>query len=394
VTCPREELLIFLVLFAWSVLGFLTLGIAGFHFVTMNRKALKPWNFNINREYLPKISIIVPTFNEAQVIRLKLLNLSRLDYPNSLLHVIVVDSNSTDGTLDVVKGFAAQYPSFDLEVLSLSERGKRAALNFALKKAVGDVVLVSDADCFYERDILKKAIPYLSVDNVGAISGVKLLLNKVSSSIAKTEADYLASMNGIKLGESKLGFTPLFEGGFSAYKIDAIKSFDPYETGSDDCGTVIKLAEEGRKAILVSEAVFFTGFPTSLRERLIMKVRRSNQLIRVFVRYLSLLFQGRINLGRRVIASDSYIYLPCPVLFVAFLCLTPVTFWFYPWLLLLLLVFVVPRVGSMLFELCQSYLLLFVALASVASGRTALVWSKPMDREPLNEQLLADAGMI
>jgi len=387
-------LVIFFVLLTWLVLGFITLGIAGFHFVAMNRKAMKPWNFNINGEYRPKISIIVPTFNEAQVIRFKLLNLSRLDYPHSLLHVIVVDSNSTDGTLEVVRGFSAQYPALDLEVLSSSEKGKTAALNFALKKAVGDVVLVSDADCFYERDMLKKAIPYLSVNNVGAISGVKLLLNKGSPGIVKAEANYLASMNGVKLGESKLGFTPLFEGGFSAYKIDAIKSFDPYKTGSDDCGSVIKLAEEGRKAILVSEAAFFTGFPTSRRERINMKVRRSNQLIRIFARYLSLLFQGRIKVGRRVIASDAFIYLFCPSLFVAFLCLTPVTFWFYPWLLLLLLVFVVPKVGSMLFELCQNYLLLFVGLVSVASGRTALVWVKPKDRESLNEQLLADAGLI
>lgn len=386
--------MILFIIIAWLVLGFLGFGVAGLHFAMMTGKGRKPWAFEVDKEYLPKISMIVPTFNEASVIGFKLLNVLRLNYPSSRLHVIVVDSNSTDGTLDVVKHFANRHPSLDLECLSLSEKGKTAALNFALKHVVGDVVLVSDADCFYERDMLKKAIPYLSVNEIGAISGIKLLLNKASSGTVKTEVNYLASMNGIKLGESKLGFTPLFEGGFSAYKIDAIKSFDPYKTGSDDCGTVIKLAEEGRKAILVSEATFFTGFPASWRERLNMKVRRSNQLIRVFARYLSLLFQGRIHIGRRVIASDAYIYLLCPLLFVAFLCLTPVTFWFYPWLLLLLLVFVAPRVGSMLFELCQSYLVLFIGLASAASGRTALVWSKPKDREQLNEQLLADAGMI
>jgi len=379
---------------AWLILGLLTFGVASLHFAMMTRNGRKPWAFKVDEGYLPEISMIVPTFNEAAVIGFKLLNVTKLNYPSSRLHVIVVDSNSIDGTLDVVKDFASRHPSLDLKCLSLSERGKTAALNFALKHVVGDVVLVSDADCFYEPDMLKKAIPYLSVSDVGAISGVKLLLNKASSSTTKAEENYLASMNGIKLGESKLGFTPLFEGGFSAYKINAIKSFDPYNTGSDDCGTVIKLAEEGRKAILVSEAAFFTGFPISWRERLKMKVRRSNQLIRVFARYLSLLFQGDIYVGRRVIISDTYIYLFGPLLFVAFLCLTPVTFWFYPWLLLLLLVFVVPRVGSMLFELCQSYLSLFVGLVSVASGKTALVWIKPKDREPLSEQLLADAGMI
>lgn len=367
---------------------------AGLHFAMMTRNARKPWGFKIDKTYAPKMSMIVPTFNEVSVIGFKLLNVSKLDYPSSLLHVIVVDSNSTDSTLDVVKDFASRHPSLDLECLSLPERGKTAALNLALKHAVGDVVVVSDADCFYERDMLKGAIPYLSVSNVGAISGVKLLLDGSSSGSVKAEEGYLASVNGMKLGESKLGFTPLFEGGFSAYKTDAISSFDPYKTGSDDCGTIIKLAEEGWKTILVSEAAFFTGFPKSWRERLKMKVRRSNQLIRVFGRYLSLLLHGRISVGRRVIFADAYIYLFGPFLFVAFLGLTAVTFWFYPWLLLLLLLFNVPRVGSMLSELCQSYLVLFVGLVSVASGRTALVWSKPKDREPLNEQILADAGMI
>jgi len=387
-------LLIFFVLFIWLVLGFHALGIAGFHFVAMNREATKPWNFRANGEYLPKISVIVPTFNETQVIRLKLLNLLRLDYPHSLLHAIVVDSNSTDGTIEVVKGFAAQYPSLDLEVLSLPEKGKTAALNFALNRAVGEIVVVSDADCFYERDMLKKAIPYLSVEDIGAISGVKMLLNETSSGSVRAEQGYLNSMNRMKMGESELGFTPLFEGGFSAYRIGEISSFDPYETGSDDCGTIIRLAESGKKAILVYEAWFFTGFPTSRRERLKMKIRRSNQLVRVFINYLSLLLHKRIKIGHRVIFTNTYIYLIGSFLFVVFLVLTGVTFFFYPWLLLLLLLFAVPKVGTMLFELCQSYLVLFASLLAVAFGKKALIWSKPEDRTLLTEKLLADADLI
>jgi biofilm PGA synthesis N-glycosyltransferase PgaC len=376
------------------VAGFLSLGIAGFHFATMNRRAMKPWDFDVDWEYLPKISVIVPSFNEAQIIRFKLLNLSRLDYPGSLLHVIVVDSNSTDGTLEVVKGFSAQYPSLDLEVLSLSEKGKTAALNFALNRAVGEIVVVSDADCFYERGMLKKAIPYLSVKDVGAISGVKMLLNESSSGSVRAEQGYLNSMNRMKMGESKLGFTPLFEGGFSAYRIGEIRSFDPYKTGSDDCGTIIKLAEDGKKAILVPEACFFTGFPTSRRERLRMKVRRSNQLVRVFISYLSLLLHKRIKIGHRAICTNAYIYLIGSFLFVVFLVFTGVTFFLYPWLLFLLLLFVVPKVGTMLFELCQSYLVLFASLLAVAIGKKALIWSKPEDRALLTEELLADAGLI
>jgi hypothetical protein len=48
----------------------------------------------------------------------------------------------------------------------------------------------------------------------------------------------------------------------------------------------------------------------------------------------------------------------------------------------------------MLFELCQSYLVLFASLLAVASGKKALIWSKPKDREFLSEELLADADLI
>jgi len=37
---------------------------------------------------------------------------------------------------------------------------------------------------------------------------------------------------------------------------------------------------------------------------------------------------------------------------------------------------------------------LFASLLAVASGRKALIWSKPKDRELLTEELLADAGLI
>jgi cellulose synthase/poly-beta-1,6-N-acetylglucosamine synthase-like glycosyltransferase len=198
----------------------------------------------------------------------------------------------------------------------------------------------------------------------------------------------------MKLGESKLGFTPLFEGGFSAYRIGEISSFDPYKTGSDDCGTIIKLAEDGKRAILVSEASFFTGFPTSRRERLKLKFRRSNQMIKVFFSYLSLLFHKRIKIGRQAIGTNAYIYLIGSFLFVVFLVLSGVTFFYYPWLLLLLLLFAVPKVGAMLFELCQSYLVLFASLLAVSFGKKALVWSKPEDRALLTEALLTDAGLI
>jgi len=133
--------------------------------------------------------------------------------------MIVIDSKSDDRTIDFVKDFAEHHPEINIKVLIESRRkGKSAALNFALKYCEGDVVIVSDADCFWPSNILRKAFPFLADPEVGAISGPKTLLNPQDSWVTKTEQAYLNSMNTIKVGESKVYSTLFFEGGFSAYK--------------------------------------------------------------------------------------------------------------------------------------------------------------------------------
>lgn len=372
----------------WLILAVLSIGIAGFHFVYMSRMAKKPWSLKLDKNYLPKVSIIIPTYNEAEIINFKLRNLVRVSYPKSLLQYIVVDSNSDDDTLQIAGDFAKQHPNLDFLILSLDEKGKSVALNLALRYAKGDVVVVSDADCFYPRDILRKALRHLSDPKVGAISGPKMLMNCGGSNVARTEERYLGLMNLVKLGESKLGFTTLFEGGFSAYKKQLLSSFDPYKTGSDDCGSIITLAEKDYSALFVPEAMFFTTFPTTWKERLRMKIRRANQLVRVFKKYLFLLLQRRIGATKRVILTNIFIYIFGPLFFALFLSVTIMVFIVYPYLAVILLVLFVPKVGSMLIEVIQSYLVLFFSLFMVALKKKFLVWSKPADRKLLSEEML------
>ena len=81
----------------------------------------------------PKVSIIIPTYNEAEIIRFKLANTSRLSYPKDLMEIIVVDSNSNDGTTQIVKDFTQQNPDLNITLIAEQERkGKSHALNTAL----------------------------------------------------------------------------------------------------------------------------------------------------------------------------------------------------------------------------------------------------------------------
>jgi glycosyltransferase involved in cell wall biosynthesis len=87
------------------------------------------------------ISIVIPTLNEAGNIRDALDILEReLAYPKE---IIVVDGNSTDGTIEIVKDSKAR-------LIIEPRRGYGLALRVGMKAARGDVVIMVDGDGTYE----------------------------------------------------------------------------------------------------------------------------------------------------------------------------------------------------------------------------------------------------
>jgi cellulose synthase/poly-beta-1,6-N-acetylglucosamine synthase-like glycosyltransferase len=385
----------FLLIVLWLISFTLSFGVAGLIFIMMKKAAKKPWRLKIDYNYKPKISILVPTYNEANIIRYKLDNLIRLNYPRDLMQIIVVDSNSEDQTTNIVYDFIKHHPESNIQVLTQNKRtGKSAALNLALKNCEGEVIIVSDADCFWPPNILEKALPFLADPSVGAVSGPKILLNPNRSWVTRTEDAYLNSMNLVKLGESKVGSTLLFEGGFSAYKKEALTSFDPYNTGSDDCGTVLMLVENGYKVLMVPDAGFYSAFPRTWTGKLGIKIRRANQVVRVFLKYLCLLIKNRIKVCKRTVAQGVLLYIISPLMFVLLVIATVALLPIFPFFLLLFLVFLVPNLGVYMFEVVQNYCLLFASMLMVVFNRRFVVWTKPEDRTFIQENVLRDYRLI
>lgn len=378
-----------LLLTAWLALGFLSFGPAVFIFFTMRKASKKPWLTKVDKHYKPRISVIIPTYNEENIIHLKLVNLSRVKYPKSLLETVIVDSNSDDGTLKIVNQFIEENSDANVKVLVEKERkGKSYALNFALKHCGGEVIIVSDADCFWPPEILETAMPFLADSTVGAISGPKILLNSDHNWLTKVENVYLKSANVLRVGESKTRSTVFSEGGFIVFKKEAFDRFDPFDTGSDDCGTLTRVIERGFRAMLVSEAVFFSVFPISFRGRVAVKLRRTNQLVRVFGAYLTLLIKRKITSAKKVIIPNIMLYLVSPIAFLAFSLLTIVLFLTFPFLLLAFVLLAVPFVRLYLYVILESNLLLLVSIFAALFGKRFSVWSQPEDRKLLTEEML------
>ena len=96
----------------------------------------------------PKLSVIVPVFNERATARESLDAITDKRIEGWDLEVIIVESNSTDGSREIVLGY--QSLPHVLILLEEQPRGKGHAVRHALIHASGDVLLIQDADLEYD----------------------------------------------------------------------------------------------------------------------------------------------------------------------------------------------------------------------------------------------------
>jgi glycosyltransferase involved in cell wall biosynthesis len=111
---------------------------------------------------LPKVSIIVPARNEAEMIETAVRSLLAVDYPD--YELIVVNDRSDDATGEILDRLKAEHGA-RLVVVHVTELppgwlGKTHAMWSAARKATGEWILFSDADVIHAPEALRRAVHY------------------------------------------------------------------------------------------------------------------------------------------------------------------------------------------------------------------------------------------
>jgi GT2 family glycosyltransferase len=100
---------------------------------------------------MPTLSIIIPTYNRLNSLRLCLAALARQTYPRAELEIIVVSDGSADGTDDYLRQVS---PEMGLTPLFQPNGGVAAARNHGLQVAGGEWVLFIDDDVVAEQNLV------------------------------------------------------------------------------------------------------------------------------------------------------------------------------------------------------------------------------------------------
>lgn len=380
------------------MVGAVFFGVPLSYFAYMKKRSTDRWNLNIDRSYAPSATVLVPVHNEEKLMRLKLENIAKVNYPSDKLDVVVVNDCSVDGTLKEVNQYITAHPEQKIHVFdSQVHLGKVGCLNRALENVRSDVVIISDVDCFWPSDILTKSLVYLSDSTVGAVTAREWLLNSGDSWVTVGEQFYNTHIQAVRIGESKLHSTIIFQGGFAAYKRNALTEFN-HDT--DDSGTALDIVQTNLRSLLIPEIGFFTVTPATLRSKINIKIRRAGHLQHLWARSLNLLVHGKLAMPKRIAIPEIILHIFNPLLMVLWAALTTAAMVAYPLLGLLLLVLVggvlaVRRARIMAFEFVQNNLILLLALSSFITKRNFKLWKPTADsRSALDIAVLRKMNLI
>lgn len=120
----------------------------------------------------PRVTIIVPCYNEQATIHLLLEAIYRQTYPRAAMEVLISDGLSTDETRARVAGFSGSHPDLALRIVDNPARNIPAALNRAIAAAHGEILVRLDAHSAPEPDYVARCVAALQAgkgENVGGV---------------------------------------------------------------------------------------------------------------------------------------------------------------------------------------------------------------------------------
>ncbi|MEQ6378211.1 glycosyltransferase [Bacillaceae bacterium S4-13-56] len=155
----------------------------GYQYSLTHFKPIEEWKRkNIT---LPKVSILIPAYNEEIVIDKTIRAMTRLNYPKEKLEVIIVNDNSQDQTGAILDQYAELYP-YIVPVHNkppFSGKGKSGALNAGLNHASGEIIIVYDADNVPEKDAVYNLVLALLNDPKAGVVVGKFRVNNAKKNL-------------------------------------------------------------------------------------------------------------------------------------------------------------------------------------------------------------------
>lgn len=233
----------------------------------------QPSIFNvIDDGQLPKVSVIIPAYNEEVSIEDAIESALNQTYRN--IEVIVVDDGSTDRTSEIVSRYVEGSRDRVKLIRHEENLGKFAALNTGAKNAGGEFVYHMDADTILDADNIEKILPLFNDENMGAVASMVSISNAGNILTKLQTIEYLFEQLIVRYGQSMSKNVIICPGAGSVFRkkiADNIHVSD--RTVTEDSDYTFEVRRNNWKINQEVDAVSFTEAPITLRDFTKQRIR-------------------------------------------------------------------------------------------------------------------------
>lgn len=274
----------------------------------------------------PTVTILVPAYNEANVLPRSMASLRHLDYPKEKLEfVYTYEAKSTDGTGHVIREHAGSDPRYLVLERRNARSGKAAAVNDALPHCTGELLIGLDADQALKPDAVSRVARwFLAEPDLACVKARPIGINASESSLALVST---LERDSVERGDTYLrelmgGFT-FFGGGQVAFRRSLFNDLGGYDEEMllEDIDYSVKIHEAGHRIKVDPGFITYEEHPAGLRAWWGQRLRWVRGGMQVARRYVGRsLAMPRLKLSTRI---DLVYTLVLAVLSAGFVLLTP-----------------------------------------------------------------------
>lgn len=228
----------------------------------------------IDTKYVPTVTLMIVAHNEEKVIKEKLENAIKLDYPKEKLKVLISSDNSTDKTNDIIKEFIENNLDRDITLYQTKERkGKTNAQNEASKLVDTEILVMTDANSMIEKKAIKEIVSSFSDDNIVYVTGRLCYTNSNENETSNSENLYWDLDTKIRDIESRLQTITAGNGALYACRTKDYYCFNPIKC--HDSSMPLYYALNGKRAIANQNAIAYEKAGENIKDEFKRKVRMS-----------------------------------------------------------------------------------------------------------------------
>jgi poly-beta-1,6-N-acetyl-D-glucosamine synthase len=213
----------------------------------------------------PGVTILIPAYNEEQVIGGCVRAALAVDYPN--FEVLVLDDGSRDDTAEAAAAAGAGDSRFEV-VRDPQNRGKGDRLNLGFRAARHEFVVVTDADTHLHPLALKLLVARISRSRrVGAVAGAPRVTNRKNLLCAMQILEVASIIGLIRRSQALAGKVGVVAGVLGVFRRDAVLDVGGYrgEMATEDIDLSWRLLLAGWDTSYEPRALVGMEVPTTLR---------------------------------------------------------------------------------------------------------------------------------